>query len=61
MGPEVALVNAGAEVRHTLHALARRRLLAPEGGRAYCVRDRPENFGRWRRFLREGLRLPCGW
>ena len=31
MGPEVALVNAGAESVHTLHdALARRQLLAPD-------------------------------
>ena len=48
MGPEVSLVNAGAESVHTLHdALARRQLLAPEGtGQALlCTSDRPEGFG----------------
>ena len=62
MGPEVALVNAGAESVHTLHdALARRQLLAPEGtGQALlCTSDRPEGFGQMaRRFLQEEPTAP---
>ena len=62
MGPEVALVNAGAESVHTLHdALARRQLLAPEGtGQALlCTSDRPEDFGQMaRRFLQEEPTAP---
>lgn len=62
MGPEVSLVNAGAESVHTLHdALARRQLLAPEGtGRALlCTSDRPEGFGQMaRRFLQEEPTAP---
>ena len=55
MGPEVSLVNAGAESVHTLHdALARRQLLAPEG-----TSDRPEGFGQMaRRFLQEEPTAP---
>ena len=62
MGPEVSLVNAGAESVHTLHdALARRQLLAPEGtGQALlCTSDRPEGFGQMaRRFLQEEPTAP---
>ena len=62
MGPEVSLVNAGAESVHTLHdALARRQLLAPEGtGQALlCTSDRPEDFGQMaRRFLQEEPTAP---
>ena len=62
MGPEVALVNAGAESVHTLRdALARRQLLAPEGaGQALlCTSDRPEGFGQMaRRFLQEEPTAP---
>ena len=62
MGPEVSLVNAGAESVHTLHdALARRQLLAPEGtGQALlCTSDRPEGFGQMaRRFLPEEPTAP---
>lgn len=62
MGPEVALVNAGAESVHTLHdALARRQLLSPEGtGQALlCTSDRPEGFGQMaRRFLQEEPTAP---
>lgn len=65
MGPEVSLVNAGAESVHTLHdALARRQLLAPEGtGQALlCTSDRPEGFGQMAAAsCRRSLRLPCGW
>ena len=62
VGPEVALVNAGAESVHTLHdALARRQLLAPEGtGQALlCTSDRPEGFGQMaRRFLQKQPTAP---
>ena len=62
MGPEVSLVNAGAESVHTLRdALARRQLLAPEGtGQALlCTSDRPEGFGQMaRRFLQEEPTAP---
>ena len=62
MGPEVSLVNAGAESVHTLHdTLARRQLLAPEGtGQALlCTSDRPEDFGQMaRRFLQEEPTAP---
>ena len=65
MGPEVSLVNAGAESVHTLHdALARRQLLAPEGpDRRCCVPVTGRRASaRWpAASCRRSLRLPCGW
>ena len=62
MGPEVSLVNAGAESVHTLHdALARRQLLAPEGRCCVPATGRRAS-ARWpAASCRRSLRLPCGW